>query len=85
MKIQESICVDVFYKRNKKKYYNIKLDNDLVVDFALYSSFVKDDVKIHLDDVQVFNNEGRYITLTDLETVKLYIEITNNINYDFKK
>lgn len=85
MKIQESIGVDVFYKRNKKKYYNIKLDNDLVVDFTLYSSFVKDDVKIHLDDVQVFNKEGRYITLTDLETVKLYIEITNNINYDFKK
>ena len=65
----------------RKEYVNQKLDNDCVVDFTLYAFKKKEDVQMSVYDIQVFNKEGRYMTLNDMEYINLINEIINQITW----
>lgn len=65
----------------RKEYVNQELDNDCVVDFTLYAFKKKEDVQMSVYDIQVFNKEGRYMTLNDMEYINLINEIINQITW----
>lgn len=87
MKLQESIEVEFNEFGIRKEFFNKELSNGCTVDFTLYSCSKDNNFRIHVYGMQVFNNEGRYMTLTDREYVDLVVEITNKTKwiYDNRK
>lgn len=87
MHIEQDIEVE-FTKNNKRKeYYNVVLDKDYTVDFTLYTCFENNKINISVYNLQVFDQNGKYMTLTDREYIELVNEIINQTKWkdDFTK
>ena len=87
MHIEQDIEVE-FNKNNKRKeYYNVVLDKDYTVDFTLYTCFENNKINISVYNLQVFDQNGKYMTLTDREYIELVNEIINQTKWkdDFTK
>jgi hypothetical protein len=82
MKLQDIIEVKLTNKVLRREYTNVGLDNDCVVDFTLYACIEDEKINISVYKMQVFNNDGRYMVLTDREYVDLVNEIINKVNYN---
>ncbi|WP_296683569.1 hypothetical protein [Flavobacterium sp.] len=82
MNIEQSIEVEFTKNSKRKEYYNVVLDKDYTVDFTLYVCFKNDNVNISVYDIQVFDNNGKYMTLTDMEYLELINEIIKKTKWE---
>jgi hypothetical protein len=87
MHIKQSIEVEFTKNGKRKEYYNVVLDDDYTVDFTLYTCFDNKKINISVYNLQVFDKNGKYMTLTDREYIELINEIINKTKYkdDFTK
>jgi hypothetical protein len=81
MQIRQDIEVEFTNKSNRKEYYNVVLDKDYTVDFTLYTCFENKKINISVYNIQVFDKNGKYMTLTDREYIELVNEIINQTKW----
>lgn len=87
MNIKQDIEVEFTKKGRRKEYYNVVLDDNYTVDFTLYTCFDNKKINISVYNLQVFDLNGKYMTLNDMEYVQLVNEIINKTKWkdDFTK
>lgn len=81
MHIEQDIEVEFTTKNKRKQYYNVVVNKDYTVDFTLYSCFENKKIKISVYNAQVFDSNGKYMTLTDIEYIQLIREIINKTKW----
>ena len=67
----------------RKEFLNIKLGSEYVMDFILYCCVIKGNVVINVYDLQVFDLNGKYMTLTDKEHIEIINKIVYKTNYKY--
>lgn len=87
MNIKQDIEVEFTKNGRRKEYYNVVLDDDYTVDFTLYTCFENKKINISVYNLQVFDLNGKYMTLNDMEYIQLVNEIINKTKWkdDFTK
>lgn len=87
MHIKQSIEVEFANNSKRKEYYNVVLDDNYTVDFTLYTCFENKKINISVYNIQVFDLNGKYMTLNDMEYIQLVNEIINKTKWkdDFTK
>lgn len=87
MHIKQSIEVEFTNNSKRKEYYNVVLDDNYTVDFTLYTCFENKKINISVYNIQVFDLNGKYMTLNDMEYIQLVNEIINKTKWkdDFTK
>lgn len=81
MHIEQDIEVGFTTKNKRKQYYNVVVNKDYTVDFTLYSCFENKKINISVYNAQVFDSNGKYMTLTDIEYIQLIREIINKTKW----
>lgn len=81
MHIEQDIEVEFTTKNKRKQYYNVVVNKDYTVDFTLYSCFENKKINISVYNAQVFDSNGKYMTLTDIEYIQLIREIINKTKW----
>lgn len=87
MNIKQDIEVEFTKNGRRKEYYNVVLDDYYTVDFTLYTCFENKKINISVYNLQVFDLNGKYMTLNDMEYIQLVNEIINKTKWkdDFTK
>lgn len=87
MNIKQDIEVEFTKNGRRKEYYNVVLDDNYTVDFTLYTCFENKKINISVYNLQVFDLNGKYMTLNDMEYIQLVNEIINKTKWkdDFTK
>lgn len=81
MHIEQDIEVEFTKKNKRKQYYNVVVNKDYTVDFTLYVCLENKKVNISVYNAQVFDYNGKYMTLTDIEYIQLIREIINKTKW----
>ena len=81
MHIEQDIEVEFTTKNKRKQYYNVVVNKDYTVYFTLYSCFENKKINISVYNAQVFDSNGKYMTLTDIEYIQLIREIINKTKW----